>query len=361
MKTTKKIFISPLSWGLGHATRIIPIIHSLLKYDVKIYIGANKSISAFLQSEFSDAKIQFLHIPDYSIRYGRKHTLLKLFLQVPLFFISSILENIYCRILSKKHEFDVLISDNRYGIKLPRTKSIMITHQTNLILPESLRFVQAMARKINHFLINRFDEIWVPDFSSEPNLTGELSHNYSNSKIKYIDPLSRFTFSQKKTESDKILIILSGPEPQRTILENILINQISDCSHSFVLIRGTNKNLKSEIPTKLEIIHYANSVQLERLIKNSKLVISRSGYSTVMDLFTLKKKALFIPTPQQTEQEYLAIKLKHENLFYCVLQKDLNLQKDIPAALNYTLKSDKFNTSNTLEERIKFLMQEAEK
>ena len=138
MKIKKKIFISPLSWGLGHATRIIPIIQELENQNIEIYIGANNSITNFLLNENLSKKITFLHIPDYQIRYAKRNALLKLFIQLPLFIISTIIERIYLIHYSKNYKFDFIISDNRYGIRLNRTKSIIITHQTNLIIPKSL-------------------------------------------------------------------------------------------------------------------------------------------------------------------------------------------------------------------------------
>ncbi len=181
-----------------------------------------------------------------------------------------------------------------------------------------------------------FNQIWVPDFAGDKNLSGKLSHQYQSNRKFFIGAISRF----KKLEIPKrydIAFVLSGPEPQRSLLEEKIIEQIKNNSDKkMILVRGTSNMEKlKNIPAHVEIVELASSDELNQIMSASDLIVSRSGYTTLLDLYVIRKKALLIPTPGQPEQEYLAEELKAKNMFFTTDQNDLDLIKDIPEALNY--------------------------
>lgn len=315
----KTILIAPLDWGLGHAARCIPLIK---KYSItnKVYVGTTSKTQHFLKLELKNCNVNFIDIPSYEIKYS-KYLPVWFKLLVDFKKINNVIkkENTLLNELVKLYAIDLIISDNRFGFYNKHVNSIVITHQLNIKAP----ILNKYATHVNTKLLKNFNEIWVPD-TIDNLLSGDLSKSTLTKNIKYIGALSRFNKLEFEQNPQKTVIILSGPEPQRTVLEKKLILKYKNQT-SVSLIRGVNKPIQIETGL-IEIITISNSNQLLTLIKNAKQLICRSGYSTLMDLyvcgFNLTNVTL-IPTPGQTEQEYLA-KLWKEK-FGCKILK----QKEI--------------------------------
>ena len=212
-------------------------------------------------------------------------------------------ENEIAEKIAKEHNIDVIISDNRYGFRSSKTKNIFICHQLQIVAPI---IIENILNNINHRLINKFENCWIPDTSQAPNLSGRLS-NFKNNKTFHIGPLSRFKSSiQPKTNYKYQYIgIISGPEPHRTIIENKLIREFLKLKTKCAIINGETNKLNSK-KDNIDFFAHQNTEYFKRLIEDSEIIICRSGYSSIMDLSILQKEVLFIPTPGQTEQEYLA-------------------------------------------------------
>jgi len=335
LKDSKNILICPLYWGLGHATRDLPIIRKFQAEGHKIFIAANKELKTFFKGELKN--FTFISFPNYTLSYSSNNSqVLKLLVQLPKIFVSTYKEHFKLKKLVKEYQVDMVISDNRYGLFNKKVETVFIGHQLNILLPKRIQFLQILVNRINNWFLKRFDQVWVPDFNGKDNLAGKLSQNSSLENIKYIGPLSRFNTEELGTkDKEYILVILSGAEPQRSILEQKIFKQIKQSNHRFIMVRGTNEPLPYTTNSNSETFNLLNTKELEPLIKNAKLIISRSGYSSIMDYIVMKRNALLIPTPGQTEQEYLAQKLMAENKFYSVLQNELNLEKDILRALEF--------------------------
>ncbi len=313
----KKVLVAPLDWGLGHATRCIPIINELLAQGHKVFIGAEKAGAALLRNEFPN--LQILPLGGYNISYSKskKGFLIKLFSQIPAIKAAIKNEKRWLQNIITEYKIDVVISDNRYGLYNKNIYSIFITHQLYILTGN--RLFNKIAQYLNYAYINKFDECWVPDNAEENNLGGILSHpsEFPKTAVKYIGIRSRF----EKTDTEKIndiAIILSGPEPQRTIFENILIEQLKESKLKIVIARGLPL-AKDKLHTNndnIEIINHLPAAALSVLIQSSKIIVARSGYTTVIDLAVLQHKAIFVPTPGQTEQEYLAAYLAEKK--YCI-------------------------------------------
>lgn len=307
MNFKKRILVAPLNWGLGHASRCIPLINELLISGFQPIIASDGNALDLLKKEFKN--LSFEQLPAYNISYpanGKK--LKRKLLSNSLPILKAIKkEQLVTNQLHKKYHFSGIISDNRFGVYLKGVPSVYVTHQINVLSGNSTW----LSTKLHQRIIKKFDECWIPDYLKEPSLSGNLGHTTSYPILtRHIGPLSRLS-KQKIPETYTFLILLSGPEPQRSILEKKLITEFLKTDAKTILVRGVvEPQKKVEEISNLTIHNFMESSELELAINSSQLIISRSGYSTIMDLSKLNKKAFFIPTPGQFEQEYLAKRLR---------------------------------------------------
>ena len=319
----KTILIAPLNWGLGHAARCIPIINALLEQQYKPILATDGAALALLKKEFPTLEI--LELPSYQIEYSKKGENLKWqLLKNSLKTVKAIQqEKKIIKNWIEKYNINGIISDNRLGVFSNKVPSVYITHQLNVLSGNTTW----LTSKIHQNIIKKYTECWVPDSKNTPNLTGELGHlEKANLNLKYIGPLSRL----QKKEIDKkydLMVLLSGPEPQRGILEEKLKIEILNFSGQTIFIKGVvEKNQIKEQVDNVTYYNFMSSSELEQAFNESEMVLCRSGYTTVMDLVKLRKKAFFIPTPGQYEQEYLAEKYKAEGLAPYAIQDDFTME-----------------------------------
>lgn len=324
MNSSKNILIAPLNWGLGHATRCIPIINKLIEHGFTPIIASDGRALELLKKEFPHCVFESL--PGYEVTYAReaKHFKLNMLLQIPKLIKAVISEYRTTQKLHRHYQFCGVISDNRLGVRLSKIPSVFITHQTK-VMSGGTTYIST---KIHRFFIHRFHRCWIPDMPSIPNLSGRLGHSEKlRIPVDYLGVISRFQKSDTPLTYD-LCILLSGPEPQRTMLENQLKSEIVKYTFNTLFIRGVvEKEQKTE---KLGFVIYYNfmtSVELEQALNASKFILSRSGYTTVLDLAALEKQAYFIPTPGQYEQEYLAKKLKKDGIVPYAKQHRFSFEK----------------------------------
>ena len=342
---TYKILIAPLDWGLGHATRSIPLITGLLAEGCEVLIAADRTIQALLEQEFPE--LTFLPLKGYRIQYSqqKKWLPLKIILQIPRLLFSIFSEHQWLKKVVKDHSIDAIISDNRFGLYHKYIPSIYITHQ--LLIITGNRFTERLLMKLNYCFIKKYYECWIPDFEGDSNIAGQLSHpSPLPANIKYIGGLSRFETKPCAELKYDLLILLSGPEPQRTIFEKELLFQLKEYNGTALLVQGLPKANKISKTNENNTIHVRNHIatqELNLVIEQSKIIISRSGYTTVMDMLKLQKKAILIPTPGQTEQEYLAQYLMLRKLFYSVEQHEFLLSDALEKADQFPYLHSSFN------------------
>jgi uncharacterized protein (TIGR00661 family) len=328
----KRILITPLNWGLGHATRCMPIINECLAQGAEVIIGSDGRALNLLQKEYP--QLTFIELPAYNITYQSNNMMLNIAPQLFKIFRAIWAESRAIQQIIQEHQIDIIISDNRYGCRSNQVHSIFMTHQLNIKIPN--RLLEKTVAFFNQILIKRFDECWIPDFKNEKNsLSGVLGHRSSLKKLTYLGALTRMKYQESKIKND-ILIILSGPEPQRTYLEEQLLAQVQNISQSVIFVKGKT-DLKDEVIQKnnLTIYNYMTAHQLNQTILESEIVITRSGYSTILDLAVLGKKAILIPTPGQTEQEYLGEYFHEKGIFYYQKQKDFDLETALKAVQDF--------------------------
>ncbi len=329
MKRKKRILVSPLDWGIGHATRCIPIIRELIKHNFEILLSSSGRSEVLLRKEFPD--VQFISLKGYNIKYSKDGRMMiwRMFFQIPKILLGIIQEHKNLKKIIKEYEIDAIISDNRYGMWNSSICSVFISHQIQIKSP----LFSNLINQINLFFLKKYTECWVPDCNKNK-LSGELSIS-SESSIKYIGPLSRLKYRETNKEYD-ICFLISGPEPQRTILEKIATDNLVKWGAKSCIILGKPEEEYVETIGNCKIYSYLNAKELNTILLKSKIVICRSGYSTIMDLDKLKLEAIFIPTPGQKEQEYLAEYLEEQGICFYQNQEDFDLTKSLVKSEKYS-------------------------
>jgi len=340
VKINITVLVAPLDWGLGHATRCIPIIKHLIQSGCNVIIAAEGAQEKLLKTEFP--LLKFVHLPGYHIDYAKDKRFfsLKIIQQLPKILLAIKKEKKWLKDFASKQQIDVVISDNRYGLFNKKIKSVFITHQ--LLIKAPLPFVEKMFQFFNYRLIQNFNECWVPDFDGTESLAGILSHpsNLPSISTNYVGALSRFEKHSTAVTRYDLLVVISGPEPQRSVLEEKLLAQLQDFDGTALLVRGLPQSKKTLQSTdRIRIENHLNASALEQAFAETELVISRSGYTTVMDICKMNKKAILIPTPGQTEQEYLAKHLEKAGFALAAVQQHFVLTEQLNTVKKFNFKS----------------------
>lgn len=313
--------LCPLDWGLGHAARCVPLARQLQAQNNRLIIACNNWQRSFFEQELNG--VEYATLFGYNVKYAEKVSVgLKLLAQFPRLSFIVTKEHLWLKRFLQDNNVDVVISDNRFGLYNKKTENVFITHQLFVPAP----FLKPVVNKLNFSFIKKYNACWIPDLADEEvSLSGALSHGKGvPGHAKYMGPLSRFTKQSITDKKYDVLILLSGVEPQRTLLEKKLTEIFSDTGLRVALVRGTAKKTTTLFAANFEVFDIAGTKTLETLFASSKKIICRSGYSTLMDLHALDLNALLIPTPGQTEQEYLAA-YWHKKWGYATLaQKELS-------------------------------------
>lgn len=360
METQPVVLVCPMDWGLGHATRLVPVIERLLERKVRVILGADNKPLEFLQNRFPNC--ESIRLPGYRPVYQRRGSLtLKVALDIPRMLYSARKAHKLLEKTITDLNINAVISDNRYELWSEQVPTIFMAHQLQILTQGIWGTTRPVIRNFLYSFIVKHDEVWVPDFQGEPNLSGELSHVKKLPKkiVQYIGPLSRFQKLKDLVLSDEkpdILCIMSGPEPQRSIFEKILVKQAEKTNFKTVILSGKPGETSVIKRDNVEIRPHCNDEEMAELILASRVVISRSGYSTIMDLAALGKKAILIPTPGQPEQEYLAKRFVQREQFYSTSQKNFYLERALKQVEYYRGISIQ-NDYTILDQRINALIE----
>ncbi|MBC7642202.1 MAG: glycosyltransferase [Flavobacterium sp.] len=333
----KNILVAPLNWGLGHSTRCIPIINELILNSFNPILASDGVALEMLRKEFPDLHI--LELPSYQIEYAKngKDFKWKMLKNSPKMINAILNEKKIVKKWIKQYNLSGIISDNRLGVRNKKIPSVFITHQLNVLTGNTTWITS----KLHQNIISKFNECWVPDYKEKPNLTGKLGHLKDiDLNLKYIGPLSRFEVKELPLKYD-LMVLLSGPEPQRTMLEENLKAEVLKFDGKVIFIKGliAKDQIKSQLKN-VTLYNFMNSNELETAINESQIVLCRSGYTTIMDLAKVGKKAFFIPTPGQYEQEYLAKRFKQHGLFPFNNQDDFKIENLLEIPLYKGIKTD---------------------
>ncbi len=356
----QKICIAPLDWGLGHATRCISLAKALMHLDYQIFIASEGHHDVILREALPAAT--FLPLAGYRIRYSKdpKWFLLKMISQLPKIIFSVYYERNWLRKMQKQFQFDIVISDNRFGFYHPSVPSVFITHQLNV--QTGYNWTNKLVRLLQYRFINKFKALWIPDIEGDKNYAGILSNPIKkpNLPIWFMGALSRLNSNDLLYPENKFrfLGIVSGPEPQRTLFENALWMQGNAGKDAFAIVAGRPiGNNEPSLSQKGKLYPHANGKELAELIASSEYILFRGGYTSLMELIPFKKKLIIIPTPGQTEQAYLAKWWEANNWAICFEQDQFNLNDALTKATSVQISQPDFIpfSIETLKDKLKGL------
>jgi uncharacterized protein (TIGR00661 family) len=341
MPPTKIALICPLDWGIGHATRCIPVISALSAKGYKIIVAASGRPLEFILNEYPG--LHTIEFQGVKVSYPRHDGMgWKIFRMVPSFLLGIWREHRQLKKIVAETGATLVVSDNRYGCWHKNIKSVFITHQLNIHVPPGISLLQPLLNSVNYWFIRKYDQCWIPDFEPHRGLAGALSHPAKlPSNARYIGILSRFALQPEPIENSQnqhfdLLVMLSGPEPQRTILGEKILRQLSGINMQVAMVCGMPETETAYVlDGRIHVFSHLNSPRLKELIGRSALVVCRSGYSSIMDLVTMGKSAIFIPTPGQPEQEYLARYLMDKKIYFSTGQQEFDLLYALEMSKNY--------------------------
>lgn len=356
-KKQLRILVAPLDWGLGHVSRCVPIIRSLREMGHAVLFAGNSSQQSFVKNHFPD--LIFLDLKGYNVRYSRsKRTLLlKIISQIPGIQQSIRFERKWLASVVKEQDIDAVISDNRYGLYHPDIPCVILTHQLQ-VLSGSGWPLDALLRKIHYRYLQRFSECWIVDVPDrDTNLSGMMGHPsvMPALRTRYIGLLSQFhpEASRPLQKEPEVLILLSGAEPQRQILADQLWKKALTSDHLICFITGSEHSDAPEyVPDHIHFYKRISGELLAKELRQADYVICRSGYSSIMDLIALNKRAILIPTPGQTEQEFLAKHMHRSGLFPEARQQKFDIDTSILNAGLFTYAEHDFSEAFTLHMRV---------
>jgi hypothetical protein len=325
MSRSKRILFAPLDWGLGHATRCMPLIDRALDLGHQPVIAAGGRGAALLQGHYP--QLEHYDFPGVAIKYG-KNAAFDTLLLGPSLLRGVRREHLLLEELVKKYAIDLVVSDNRYGAWSKKTPSVFMSHQLAPLPPKSMYFTRPLLQWLLRYWLRPYSYLLVPDFEGEfGSLAGKLSHAWTEKRMRYLGPLSRLQPQPKSMGGAALVVVLSGPEPQRTIFERHLRQQLRYFDVPSLLVQGKPGPYQEQRDGHLHIVNALAPTALAIAIQQAELVVARSGYSTVMDLWQLGGRACFVPTPGQTEQEYLAERMAAMQICSYQSQTDFNIAR----------------------------------
>jgi hypothetical protein len=320
MKKTK-VLVGVLNWGLGHAARCIPVINAFQKCGCEVSIASDGVALNLLKKEFPH--LNTFELPSYSISYPQRLRMsLGICFQMPKILNNIKKENNYLKKIQGSEHFDIIVSDCRFGCYTADTANIYITHQVLIRFPKILKVFEGTGAYLHGLVRKKFNILWIIDRNGPECLSGEMGQPRKNERFSYIGILSRFTSGKTAVGTIDACFLLSGPEPQRTIFEKIVLERKWPENKKYCLVRGLpDEHLILSMPKNWTVFNHLASGELQDILLSSKHIICRSGYSTIMDLVRLGLRATLIPTPGQPEQEYLAYYLSKKAGFSTVSQR----------------------------------------
>jgi UDP:flavonoid glycosyltransferase YjiC (YdhE family) len=333
----KNILICPLNWGLGHASRCIPIIKILNQAGHHVIIAAGGAAFSFLKNTFPENEC--IRFDDYNIRYSKgKHLVRKIIFQFPKILSGILSEHFKLKKIIRQYNIDTVISDNRFGLWNKKAHTIYITHQLFIKSPKGKSFTENFLRKTHRHFIMNYDVCWIPDLEGDFKLSGDLSGKHTvPGNVRFIGLLSDYSEAKPAAEFDyDICAVISGPEPQRTLFQELLLDQLRRSDKKAVVILGLpSENIINTKEKNLIIYNYLPPSEIQKFFMCSAFVVARSGYSTIMDLAVTGRKAILVPTPGQPEQEYLAGYLMQKKIFYSSAQENFDINVAVKNAADY--------------------------
>lgn len=326
-----KVLVAPLDWGLGHATRCVPVIREFLRQGAVVELAVVKSNAALLRQIFPNLR---QHVaPSYNIVYPKHGYNMGLWLLKNGAHLSKVIryEHQYAERMVERFHYDVLLSDNRFGFYSKKAKSIYMTHQRRIAFPPMFAAFETTGILWHGAVMRHFDEVWVPDLPDAPGFAGSMSHvNLNPRPVKFVGALSRFRAPPPEGNSAlyNYVAVVSGVEPARSRFEKQLKQVLNKIEGRHAIIMGQPfLGLKSWTEGNIDFFTHLEDDSFAKTVRSCKWVISRGGYSTVMDMAVLGAKCVFVPTPGQYEQIVLARELQKSGYAVSIDEQKLDAQE----------------------------------
>ncbi len=337
----QKVLVCPMDWGIGHASRCVPLIQKLGELGFEVIIAASGRPLEFIRKEYPGTQV--IDFPGTPVTYPKNGWIaLKMLRALPRLLFGIWREHYALKTIARQTGASLIISDNRYGCWHATIPSVFMTHQLDIQVPAGFLFLKGILKRINYWFIRHYKECWIPDFEAHRGLAGALSHPPKlPGNAFFIGIISRFSIGKQRLHDYQspgfdLLVMLSGPEPQRSILEEKILMQLVNINMQVAMVRGIPESDEAYVlDDRIHVFSHLETAKMQELINQSALVICRSGYSSIMDLVTLGKRAIFIPTPGQTEQEYLARYLMDKKIYFSTTQKDFDLLYALEMSKNF--------------------------
>lgn len=329
-----KVLVTPLDWGLGHATRCVPIIKEFLLQGHQVVVATSGGALRLLQIEFP--RLEFFELPSYQPEYTTSSNLVpKLIGQGAKFMKAMEQEHRLTKEIVAARSIQTVVSDHRYGCYSSQTENIFVAHQINFQFQGFWKIGANLFNRWHHRKLSLFHQVWIPDLPGSL-LSGHLSRSHFPN-CKYIGLLSRFSKPTLREILYDLMVVVSGPEPQRCLFERLMKTEVSKTNLKVIMVKG-QPGLKQhgESHHRITGVDHLPTEELQQAIEHSKFIVCRSGYSSLMDLARLRRaNVLLVPTPGQPEQLYLAQMLTEQRWVHSVSQDRLSLQSDLVAASSY--------------------------
>lgn len=317
----KRVLVCVLDWGLGHATRSIPVIRELQRQGGNVMLASSNDAGKLLRQEFPN--LNYHELPGYAPSYQSTGSMM-LTIAAQAFKFSKVIRTEHREVgaLVRSLRVDVVISDNRYGCYSDRIPSVFLTHQYHVRLQDRWSSAERLINKWQKSYYAKYRQVWIPD---QPASGLTTSFVPDGSAVKYVGWLSRFGQEKSASEGYPVVAVVSGPAPQRGIFADQLKRELAARGSRALLVTGQPGEVRQERDGALEVVNHLPAKEMERALRSADIVIARSGYSTIMDLIALGKKAILVPTPQQPEQMILAKQLQDLRVAFCPDQENFAL------------------------------------
>ena len=330
-----KYLVAPMNWGLGHASRCIPLVRRLIREGHEVILGGDGESLTLLRKHFP--KLRYTYLAPLNLRYSAgKSQVWAMLKALPKLFLWSLKDHAMLQAVLREEPIDYVLSDNRFGLYINRPSTndhrpttIYLTHQLHIMLPRPWRWLEPLVARLHARTYTRFNKVWIPDYEdADKSLAGELSHpndvrrNDVRCTIEYIGPLSRFEDYDRSQDNPiaqnyTIVAVLSGLEPHRTLLEKEIVARYLDTDEQVLIVQGLVNRPNTRFKRRnITLVPSITDAELVPALMNAKHIIARSGYSTIMDLHALgllpsknetpNPQIELIPTSGQPEQEYLS-------------------------------------------------------
>ena len=338
-----KVLVAPLDWGLGHATRCVPVVREFLRKGAEVEIAVVKANAAFFREVFPEVRQRIA--PAYNIVYPKHAINMALWLVQKSSHLNAVIrfEHRFAEEMVARHGYDIIVSDNRFGFYSTKAHSVYMTHQRRIAFPAAFAALEGLGIRWHNSVMKHFDEVWVPDEERFQGYAGSLSHvSGCPVPLKFVGLLSRFADLDAEKNADcglenararfgregqNVLAVVSGVEPARTQFETKLREILAQVPGNHVMVLGKpQKGLNTWTEGNIEFHNHLPTEEFARAVKNADWVISRGGYSTVMDMAFLGAQCIFVPTPGQYEQVALAKDLASSGYAVHVPAQELSLK-----------------------------------